>query len=205
MPDIEHVIMGEFLTSMPRYVRFINGRVFKDTGLLADELWIDQETGKIINASSEALALKDVETIDVDERIISPGFIDVQINGAFGFDFSGLDPNMSISEFEQSLHETNQLLIKTGTTSYLPTMTSQFETTYHKVRRDSRNNIVPCIRLTGYSLLDSPFTAANWSVPTTIEWSRIVRRPYRRSLLCPYTERLSQSRGDSQHWEYKPA
>lgn len=126
---------------MARYTKFVNGRVFRGDKLTTDdEVWVDRQSGKIITPARYLLP-EVVEIVDLQGKIICPGFIDVQLNGAFGFDFSGLDPNMPVDEFKKGLHETNRRLISTGTTSYLPTMTSQVESVYHK--------IVPLLRPTG--------------------------------------------------------
>ncbi|CRG91958.1 Facilitated trehalose transporter Tret1 [Talaromyces islandicus] len=129
---------------MARYTKFVNGRVFRDNELtINDEVWVDCQRGQIITPTINYPPPEVIEIVDLQGKIISPGFIDVQLNGAFGFDFSGLDPNMPVAEFEKGLHETNRRLIATGTTSYLPTMTSQLESVYHK--------IVPLLRPTGAS------------------------------------------------------
>jgi N-acetylglucosamine-6-phosphate deacetylase len=127
---------------MARYTKFVNGRVFRDNKLTTnDEVWIDCQKGQIIAPTTNFPSPEVTEVVDLQGKILSPGFIDIQLNGAFGFDFSGLDPNMPVHEFKKGLHETNRRLISTGTTSYLPTMTSQLSNVYHK--------IVPLLRPTG--------------------------------------------------------
>lgn len=93
--------------------------------------------------------------VDCGGKIISPGFIDMQLNGAFGVNFSDVpafedeDSNMKglpLSgewaepsggkcgrKFKESLEMINRRLIPTGVTSYLPTLTSQKPEVYHKV------------------------------------------------------------------------
>lgn len=123
------------MTDPPRFVRFINGRIVRGANLVNDDLWVNTESGKVSKAPSVGVSSENIVVVDVTGKIIAPGFIDVQINGAFGFDFSGIDPNAELSVFEEGLRKTNKRLIQTGTTSYCPTMTSQFATTYHKVSR----------------------------------------------------------------------
>ena len=69
--------------------------------------------------------------INLGGRIVSPGLIDVQLNGAFGFDFSCTPEDMSV--YGKTLRQVNKNLIQTGVTSYLPTLTSQKSEVYHKV------------------------------------------------------------------------
>lgn len=117
----------------PRFVKFINGRIVRGASLVKDDLWVNAESGKVAEGPSVGVSSENIDVVDVAGKIIAPGFIDVQINGAFGFDFSGIDPDAELSVFEEGLRRTNKHLIQTGTTSYCPTMTSQFATTYHKV------------------------------------------------------------------------
>ncbi|QYS98642.1 N-acetylglucosamine-6-phosphate deacetylase [Trichoderma simmonsii] len=114
----------------PRYIKFTNARVVLGSELVTQDLWVDSGSGKICGVPKDVLAA-DIKAIDLKGRILAPGFIDVQINGAFGFDFSNLDCLNNPVKFRRDLHSLNQRLIQTGTTSYLPTMTSQFTKTYH--------------------------------------------------------------------------
>ena len=89
--------------------------------------------------------------IDCGGKIISPGFIDLQLNGGFGVNFSDVPGIGGLSDeeqdkewdkegggkggekFKESLEMVNKRLIPTGVTSYLPTLTSQRPEVYHKV------------------------------------------------------------------------
>ena len=62
------------------------------------------------------------EVIDLGGRILSPGFIECQLNGAFGFNFSTL---LEPSVYAKKLRDVNRQLVRTGVTSYIPTLTSQ--------------------------------------------------------------------------------
>ena len=90
--------------------------------------------------------------IDCGGKIISPGFIDMQLNGGFGVNFSDIPDIEDMSSeqqadewnqqnggkggkrFKESLQMVNRQLIPTGVTSYLPTLTSQKPEVYRKVR-----------------------------------------------------------------------
>lgn len=60
-------------------------------------------------------APENIEIIDLEGKIIAPGFIDLQLNGCGGVNFND---EISIETFKL-MHKTN---LKTGTTSYLPTL-----------------------------------------------------------------------------------
>ncbi|KAK2590576.1 N-acetyl-glucosamine-6-phosphate deacetylase [Conoideocrella luteorostrata] len=112
--------------------KFTNCRLVKGDALVTEDLWVSSISGKIINSQAtffDELNLPD-ETIDLGGRIISPGMIECQLNGAFGFNFSTLLDDMS--QYGKRVNEVNKLLVQTGVTSYLPTITSQRPELYQK-------------------------------------------------------------------------
>ena len=117
-------------TSYPRVIKFTNGYFLKNCELVFGDLWISSDTGRIISPQSAFYSLHTTadKTVDLQGRILSPGFIDVQINGYNSFDFSTPDP-----DFASNLVETTQQMIKTGLTSYVPTVISTNPEAYHAV------------------------------------------------------------------------
>ncbi len=117
-------------TSYPRVTKFTNGRLLKDGHLESGDLWVSSETGRVISPQSAFYSthLQADQTVDLQGRILSPGFIDVQINGYHNFDFSTPDP-----DFPTKLTETTQQMIKSGLTSYVPTVISTRPEAYHAV------------------------------------------------------------------------
>jgi N-acetylglucosamine-6-phosphate deacetylase len=113
--------------------KFTNCRLVKDGQLLWDDLWVSSATGKILRSQEVFygdLVLPD-RVIDLDGKVISPGLIDVQLNGAFGVDFSHVPDD--VSTYPKLLKQVNKSLITMGVTSYLPTLTSQRSEVYHHV------------------------------------------------------------------------
>ncbi|KAA8636621.1 hypothetical protein SMACR_03837 [Sordaria macrospora] len=108
--------------------KLTNCRLVINDSLVSSDLFISSQTGKILEPSSFTL-VPDV-TIDLQNRILSPGLIDCQVNGAFGFNFSSFT---SSAEYKENIHTLNTKLICTGVTSYLPTLTSQTPELYHSV------------------------------------------------------------------------
>ncbi|CAI7630938.1 unnamed protein product [Penicillium bialowiezense] len=117
----------------PRITKFTNCRLVRGSTLVEEDLWIDSLTGKILK-DQEAfyeLHLSPDEIIDLGGRIVAPGMIDVQLNGAHGFDFSV--PADTKEEYDEGLRMVNKGLARTGVTSYLPTVVSSTAEVYHKV------------------------------------------------------------------------
>lgn len=113
--------------------KFTNCRLVKNGKLVNEDLWVSSRNGKILNGQkvfySQHIAPDNV--VNLGGRILSPGLIDVQVNGAYGFDFS-VAPER-ISDYAKGLLKVNKGLIKTGVTSYTPTIVSQKAEVYHKV------------------------------------------------------------------------
>lgn len=114
-------------------IKFTNCRLVKHNKLVNEDLWISERTGRILNGQKVFYEYRvgPDKVIDLEGRIISPGLIDVQLNGGYGFDFSVAADE--ISQYGKDLARLNKSLIRTGVTSYLPTLTSQKSDVYHKV------------------------------------------------------------------------
>jgi N-acetylglucosamine-6-phosphate deacetylase len=65
--------------------------------------------------------------IDGQNRIVAPGFIDIQINGAFGVSFS--DPGVTLADLER----VGRGILAHGVTAFVPTLVSSAPETYAAV------------------------------------------------------------------------
>lgn len=111
--------------------KFTNCRILKDNKLVAEDLWVNSVTGKIIRSQAafyDDLSMPD-QIINLNGRILAPGLIECQLNGAFGFNFSTL---LEPAVYAKKVKELNKQLVTTGVTSYLPTITSQRSELYKK-------------------------------------------------------------------------
>lgn len=116
---------------MPSIIHLKNGRVAIGDQLIPKSIWVDPGTGVFISAPDPASTVTEV---DLKDQIIAPGFIDLQINGAYGFDFSeDASGTQNGTSYTDRYMEVRRKLITTGTTSFLPTMTSQMPDRYHQV------------------------------------------------------------------------
>jgi N-acetylglucosamine-6-phosphate deacetylase len=81
--------------------------------------------GSVADVSPDDSLVADAHEVhDYDESLILPGFVDLQVNGAFGVD---------VASQSSRLPELSRSLLSTGTTSYLPTVISSPESIYDEV------------------------------------------------------------------------
>lgn len=96
---------------------YTGGRLVKDHKLQLADLWVSG--GKVISPQDKA----DV-TINVHNGIIAPGYIDLQINGAFGSD---------ICSNPEKVEEIANHLTQFGITSFLPSIVTSSSEDYKRV------------------------------------------------------------------------
>src|SRR5215207_7564482 len=92
------------------------------------ELWSDGTVllceGSIADVSpDDSLVAEADEVHDHAGSLVLPGFVDLQVNGAFGVD---------VASESSRLPELSEALLSTGTTSYLPTVISLPEDVYEE-------------------------------------------------------------------------
>ncbi|KAF8978791.1 hypothetical protein BGZ46_006140 [Entomortierella lignicola] len=117
--------------NLTKVTKIINCRILRDHKIIEkDAIWI--QDGKIIDPHKFfwfQKRLPDV-VLDAEGLLVAPGFIEAQINGAFGVDFSlPLDHD----KYEKGVLKVSRGLLKYGTTSYCPTIVSSSASVYHKV------------------------------------------------------------------------
>jgi len=93
----------------------LRGRVITDY-----EVWPEGtvllEGGAIADVSPDDSLLGDAEEVrEYPDSLLLPGFVDLQVNGAFGVD---------VASEPHRVAELSEALLSTGTTSYLPTIIS---------------------------------------------------------------------------------
>ncbi|XP_076446136.1 N-acetylglucosamine-6-phosphate deacetylase-like [Babylonia areolata] len=109
-------------------LQFRNCQILRDHKIYRDHLWV--RNGKIVDPEKiffDEGITADVQ-IDCNNCIIAPGFIDTQLNGAVGVDFS--DDHSSISEGVQKVAKH---LLETGVTSFCPTVITSPPEVYKKI------------------------------------------------------------------------
>ncbi|RIY38928.1 N-acetylglucosamine-6-phosphate deacetylase [Psittacicella gerlachiana] len=133
---------------------FINGKVY--TPELKENVAVLVNQGKVerVIEASEIEKLQDYELIDLKGSNLSPGFIDLQVNGCGGANFNETLDNLCVKTLEV-MRDCNY---KFGCTSFLPTLiTSPYEfrkkaleviKEYHELNPEEVN-VVPGLHIEG--------------------------------------------------------
>jgi N-acetylglucosamine-6-phosphate deacetylase len=102
----------------------------EDGSLVEKDLWIDERRGVVLDSQKTFFLRKQRpdRVIDMEGNIVSPGFIDTQINGAYGFDFSVYEDDPVT--YRHGLHTVAEKIVETGVTSLVPTVITQEKSLY---------------------------------------------------------------------------
>ncbi|EDW00009.1 N-acetylglucosamine-6-phosphate deacetylase [Drosophila grimshawi] len=114
--------------SVRQLIQFTNCRLVRDHRIVPDDLWV--RDGKIINPEPVFFdeRVKAHRRIDCGGAIIAPGYIDLQINGGYGVDFSH-----DTETIEAGVQKVATGLVKCGVTSFCPTLVTSPNDTYHTI------------------------------------------------------------------------
>jgi N-acetylglucosamine-6-phosphate deacetylase len=97
-------------------VAFVNGRVLTDAGV-QEGLTVVTGSAHIASVTQSRRAPGDAEQVDLDGKLLLPGFIDTQVNGGGGTLFND-DPTV------ETIAEIGRAHRQFGTTAFLPTLVS---------------------------------------------------------------------------------
>ncbi|KAL6268116.1 hypothetical protein P5V15_001207 [Pogonomyrmex californicus] len=108
--------------------QFYNCKILRDSKIQIEDLWV--RNGMIMNPEKIFYdeKIKPDIRIDCDGALISPGYIDLQINGGFGIDFS-----YNVDNVEEGITKVAKGLLKHGVTSFCPTLVTSPTQVYHKI------------------------------------------------------------------------
>ena len=116
---------------MTGVTKFTNCLLLRDHKLVKDDLWVKDGTiidPQVLFWSDKSMSEKQV---NCDGAILSPGFIDLQINGAFGVDFS--NDVVDEKSGRECVGKVAKGLLAHGVTSFCPTVITSPSDVYHKV------------------------------------------------------------------------
>ncbi|XP_075972974.1 N-acetylglucosamine-6-phosphate deacetylase [Anticarsia gemmatalis] len=108
--------------------RFHNCHILREGQIIKEDLWI--RDGKIEDPEKVFYVeqLQADVTVDCEGLLIAPGFIDIQINGGWGVDFSYDSENV-----DEGIKKVSKNLLAHGVTSFCPTMVTSDVEKYHKI------------------------------------------------------------------------
>ena len=163
------------------------------------DIYVSPSSGTIVSGQSFFFDshLPPLRTIDLGGNILSPGFIDVQLNGAYGVDFSELnleDVDGGEERYVKGLEKVAGKIVETGCTSFVPTIITQKEELYQKVRLNRpefmTGGVFACSELYLRTKLISAIVAiTSTSTPLTFPLRSYPRLPRRRALSSSLTAR----------------
>jgi len=109
-------------------IKLSNCRIVRNGCLVNDYILI--RDGEILDPEQVFYTEKRLPNleIDCDDLIIAPGFIDIQVNGGFGVDFTNDTENI-----KDNLKKVSFQLLKYGVTAYCPTIVSSHHETYSNI------------------------------------------------------------------------
>lgn len=110
---------------MTDYYSLVNGLIVTGGDILRGKAVL-VDGSKIIDVVEKSALPQDVEQIDLKGNYLSPGFIDVQVNGAGGAFFGGNPTPGGLEIMEKAL-------LKTGTTGFLATAATNSIETYRRI------------------------------------------------------------------------
>ncbi|KAI0002207.1 hypothetical protein BJV74DRAFT_817784 [Russula compacta] len=121
----------------------------EDGSLVEKDLWINEGKGVVLDSQKTFFSRKQrpERVIDLGGNIVSPGFIDTQINGAYGFDFSVYEGDPDA--YRRGLSTVAERIVETGVTSLVPTIITQEKSLYPTLLSLLR----PCVNPKGATLL----------------------------------------------------
>ncbi|KAL3108150.1 hypothetical protein niasHT_016341 [Heterodera trifolii] len=141
---------------------FQNGTFIDDS----DELWV--RDGKILEAQKIFYEERKRPNlwVDCEGLILAPGFIDIQMNGAFGVDFTSMTHTKNGKTALEQLKEVAQKILAFGITAFCPTVITARSEAYqmflqllneYKSETKGREN---CARIIG-AHFEGPFISPN--------------------------------------------
>eukprot|EP00116_Pleurobrachia_bachei_P004621 sb/3464883/ len=113
---------------MAMITRYTNCQVLRNDALISEDFWVAD--GIIIDPKEYFWSCRRApdKTVDCQGQIIVPGFIETQINGGFGLDFSS-----DLDRMEEGLAMFRRKIVQYGVTGFCPTVITSPSETYKRV------------------------------------------------------------------------
>ncbi|GFS46608.1 n-acetylglucosamine-6-phosphate deacetylase [Trichonephila inaurata madagascariensis] len=121
-------IASSIMSPPGKLIQFHNCTILRDGHIMREDLWV--RDSKIVNPEPVFYDEKVIADLKIDcgNALIVPGFIDLQINGGFGFDFS--TPKEDIAT---SINMVAKGILQHGVTSFCPTLITSTPDKYREI------------------------------------------------------------------------
>ncbi|CAJ0754286.1 1867_t:CDS:2 [Entrophospora sp. SA101] len=118
-------------TSSSFLKKIINARLIHNHKIIENDVLFIQN-GLIIDPQNHFFTKESSPDLVIDAKglFVVPGFIDIQINGAFGVDFSQTSADFDEQKVKADLTKVSKGLLRTGCTSFIPTLISSEDHVY---------------------------------------------------------------------------
>lgn len=108
---------------------FTSARVCHDGAILAPQsVFVDTTTGLIVASPQTA----DVKTVDIQNRVLAPAFLELQTNGCVGVHFTNYTDD---DEYLQNLEKVSRWMVKRGVGGWWATVPTVDKDLYKKASR----------------------------------------------------------------------
>ncbi|XP_046394765.1 N-acetylglucosamine-6-phosphate deacetylase [Ischnura elegans] len=116
------------MTRNGKLLQFVNCFILRDHRIIKEDMWV--RDGKIVDPEKVFFdeKISADEKIDCKGLLIAPGFIDLQINGGFGIDFSN-----EVDKIEEGVRKVAKGILAHGVTSFCPTVVTSPSYIYKEV------------------------------------------------------------------------
>ncbi|ORY07821.1 Metallo-dependent hydrolase [Basidiobolus meristosporus CBS 931.73] len=114
------------MSTLGKVIKIVNGRIVRDGKIVTgDYLYV--KDGKFIDGKSffwDDQSSPEI-VLDAKNAIVSPGYVDIQLNGAVGVDFTADRETLA-----EGLEKVSKAILKWGCTAYCPTIVSSHPNVY---------------------------------------------------------------------------
>lgn len=134
---------------MPKIKAFVNGRICFHGRWLMQSIYVDEETGMIVQQPAEM----PTDFVDLKDNVLAPAYLELQTNGSLGFHFTAFkDPHV----YQEDLGKTSRHLVKQGVAGFYVTLPTVHRDVFTKVPRLHVSLFVHllCMNVHAFSVLD---------------------------------------------------
>ena len=132
---------------MPKIKAFVNGRVCFHDQCPSQSIYVDEETGMIVQQPAEM----PTDFVDLKDNVLAPAYLELQTNGSLGFHFTAFKkPHV----YQEDLKTTSRHLVRQGVAGFYVTLPTVHQDVFTEV---PTLHVSPFVRLLCMSVYSMPF------------------------------------------------